>query len=228
MLMFDSLTEYELAKKIIATVRAVVDQGLVQGTAGNVSARIPGTRSMIITPGSFDYNDMTIGDLVKVDIDTLEVVRGFRPPSSETAMHAAIYRKREDVGGVVHTHSPYATAWSTTRKPLPAIHYVISSIGYEVPVTPFFIYGTPELAEAASDRLISANATLLQNHGVIAAGNTLDNALKNAVRVEFLATVMVHSSTMGEPNILTDDQIEGTRERSALKTPRSSISQVGH
>jgi len=132
-------------------------------------------------------------------------------------MHAAIYRKRENAGGIVHTHSPYATAWSTTRKPLPAIHYVISSIGYDVPITPFFTYGTLELAEAASEVLTSANATILQNHGVIATGAALCDALKNAVRVEFLATIMAYSADMGEPHILSREDIDHTRERSALK-----------
>ncbi len=215
--MLDSAEELELAVSIIDHVHQMVREGLVEGTSGNISARIPGTRTMIITPGSYSYDRMTIGDLLKVDAENLDVLRGFRSPSSETEMHAAVYRARSDVGGLVHTHSRYATAWSTLAISLPAIHYVINSVGNEVPVTPYFTYGTKELAEAASRTLMDHNATLLQNHGVLAAGPDLPQAMKNAIRVEFLAQEMLILGIGAQPHLLSAADLDRVRDRGRRK-----------
>ncbi len=214
--MVDSKAELQVCLAILESVRKMVAAGLVDGTSGNISARGENIGEMIITPGSYSYEKMTIGDLVKVNVHSLERTRGFRPPSSESPMHAAIYRKRMDVRGIVHTHSRYATAWSTLCRPIPAIHYVVSSIGNEVPVTGYHTYGSTDLAEEASGLLETHNATLLQNHGVIAVGASLADALKNAVRVEFLAQELLLTQGLGA-HILTTHDLDLVREQGMKK-----------
>ncbi len=216
--MLDSLADLQLALDVLAHVTRMVDEKLVEGTSGNISARAAEREAMIITPGSYPYQSMTIGDLLKVDVNTLNILRGFRPVSSEAPMHAAVYRLRPDVGAIIHTHSRYATAWSTLGRPLPAIHYVINSVGNEVPLVPYVTYGTEELARAAADRLLDHNAALLQNHGVIAVGTTLADAFKNAVRVEFLAQEMLILGLDARPHLLTAEDLDKVRERSRRKS----------
>lgn len=214
--MVHSETELQRCLMVAQTVQIMVEEGLVENASGNISIRDENPEEMIITPGSYSYRKLTIGDLVKVNITSLEVTQGFRPPSSESPMHAAIYRSRLDVGGIVHTHSRYATAWSTLAQPIPPVHYVIHSIGDEVPVVGYHLYGTEELAEDASEVLKTYNAALLQNHGVICVGATLDDAMKNAIRVEFLAQQMLITQEL-TPHILTASDLERVRARSGQK-----------
>ncbi len=214
--MVNSEVELRLCQTILSSINKMVADGLVDNTSGNISARAENSDEMIITPGSYSYEKTTLGDLVKVDINTLMRTRGFRLASSESPMHAAIYRGRTDVGGIVHTHSRYATAWSTLCRPIPAIHYVVSSIGNEVPVTGYHTYGSADLAEEASEVLQTHNATLLQNHGVIAVGSSLADALKNAIRVEFLAQEILLTAGLGA-HILTPHDLDLVREQGVKK-----------
>jgi L-fuculose-phosphate aldolase len=127
-------------------------------------------------------------------------------------MHLAVYRRRPDVGAVVHTHSPWATTWAVLGREIPAVHYVIASVGHRVRVAPYATFGSGELAGLAAETLGADNAVLLANHGVLAVGPDLDGALDNAVRVEFLAEVYWKACQIGEPVILPDEEIDRVRE----------------
>lgn len=124
-------------------------------------------------------------------------------------MHLAVYRERSDVGGVVHTHSPNATTFAVLGDPIPASHYLISFTGSKVPVAEYRTHATAELGEAAVDSLgESFNATLLRNHGVLTADESLDSAYTVAQMVEYCARIHYQARAIGDPEILPDDEIE--------------------
>lgn len=202
-----------------AVVRAAQDMsrlGLVEFTAGNVSARDTESGLIAVTPGSVEYPGMTTEDTVLVDLEG-NVVEGWRQPSSETFMHCEIYQRRGDVGGVVHTHSPWATTFAVLGREIPPVSYVISSLGNCIRVAPYATYGTRELAESSAQALGEDNAILLQNHGVLAAGKDVRTALKNAIRVEAVAELYWKASMLGEPVLLTRQQLDAVRARSRAK-----------
>ena len=130
-------------------------------------------------------------------------------PSSELALHRAVYSARPETGAVVHTHSPYATTMAVLRKPIPAVHYVISRLGTsEVPVVDYATYGTQQLAENAFAGLAgSTKALLLANHGTLALGADLAEAALNARVLEILAATYWRALAVGTPVILSDSEI---------------------
>jgi L-fuculose-phosphate aldolase len=205
-----------LREAVAATAHELVRLGLVDTTAGNVSARDPETGLIAIKPTSVNYEKISPADIVIVDADE-HPVEGLHTPSSETPMHCMVYRNRPDVGAIVHTHSRWATTFAVLGREIPAVHYVISSIGYRIRVAPYATYGSGSLAANAMGALATDNAVLLQNHGVLAVGADLDAALKNAVRVEFLAEIYWKASMIGEPIILSDDEIDRVRGSSAAR-----------
>ena len=200
-------TLQELRKRVMLTAHQVFDTGLVQGTSGNVSARDEETGLVAITPTGFPYDQITEDDIVIIDLDG-NVQEGRRKPSSETPMHTRVYRDRSWVGGVVHTHSPFATTFSVLGQPIPAIHYVIAFLGHEIPVAPYATYGTPELAANASLAMGECRAVLLANHGVLTAAESIEQAFQNAHLVEYLATLYYRALSTGlEPKILPREEI---------------------
>jgi L-fuculose-phosphate aldolase len=203
-----------LRAAVADTAHELVRLGLVDTTAGNVSARDPETGLIAIKPTSIAYDKIAPADIVIVDPDE-HPVEGLHTPSSETPMHCRVYRTRPDVGAIVHTHSRWATTFACLGREIPAIHYVISSIGHRIRVARYATYGSEELAANAVEALADDNAVLLRNHGVLAVGGSLDAALKNAIRVEFLAEVYWKASMLGEPIILSDEEIDRVRGESA-------------
>lgn len=182
------------------------------GTTGNVSARMS-EDIMVITPSGVPYADMREEDMCEIDIES-GVNRTTNKASSETPMHRAIYQVRPDVKAIVHTHSLYATAMAVAGKPIQPIHYVISTLGNEVPVAPYVTYGTPELGQAAADVAKSGvNGILLQNHGVLAFGTSLGEAFYHAELIEYLAHMTYLTVAHGGPKLLTDAQLDVVRQR---------------
>lgn len=193
--------------------RKMVSQGLTKGTGGNISAR--SGDHVAISPSGMAYDEISPADVPVVDLEGTRVA-GDRKPSSEVAMHTGILREREDVGGVVHNHSPYASTFASLGEPVPASHYLIAFVGDQIPVAPYETYGTVELAEKALDTLGDEyNACLLENHGVVAVGESVDAAFEVATMVEYCARIHYQAVNIGEPNILPDEEIDTLLERFA-------------
>jgi L-fuculose-phosphate aldolase len=188
--------------------------GILDLTAGNISARAS-VDTIAITPSGIPYGDTTPDDIVVCRLSDGTVIEGTRKPSSELAMHRAVYAARPETGAVVHTHSPYATTLAVLRKPIPAVHYVISRLGTsEVPVVDYATYGTEELAQNAFGGLTgSTKALLLANHGTLTLGSSLAEAALNARVLEMLAATYWRALAVGSPIILADDEIGNVIER---------------
>lgn len=205
---------HEDARSHIAEIgRRLEREGLLSATAGNISARVE-PESIAITPSAVPYPEIEAADVVVTDLAGT-VLDGSRPPSSELPFHTAVYRAREDVGGVVHTHSPYATTLAILHRPIPAVHYAIASFGVdEIPVVPYETYGSNELA-ARLEVVVrtGANGALLANHGAIALGATLDQAATLASLLEYLAAAYYRALLVGDPVILSTEELARVRER---------------
>src|SRR4051812_34725325 len=153
----------------------MISSGLVTGTSGNVSARTP-DGDVLITPSGLDYALLDPEDVVLVNLKG-QVLEGSLEPSSETPMHTGIYRSRQQVDAVVHTHARYATTLSCLGWEIPPVHYMLTALSSDgrVPLAPYATYGTEELAGYASEALgESHNACLLRNHGTIAVGESAE------------------------------------------------------
>ena len=168
-------SDADLRRELIAAARAILSQGLVRGTQGNLSARESDGR-VVITPAGMPYETMETADLVVLGPDG-EVVDGHNAPSSERRVHLAIYGARDDVQAIVHTHSPRAVRWSDLGEPLPFD-------GGAVPTAAYALTGTDELATNAVGALGGAPAVLLAGHGVVAVGASIEEARTVAQRVE--------------------------------------------
>lgn len=193
--------------------KQMLDQGLTKGTGGNISAR--SGDHVAISPSGMAYDEISSDDVPIVDLEGNQVA-GDRKPSSEYRMHTGILRKREDVGGVVHNHSPYASTFASLGEPVPASHYLIAFVGDEIPVAPYETYGTAELAESALEALGDEyNACLLENHGVVSVGETAESAFEVALMVEYCARIHYQAVSIGDPNIIPDDEIDTLLDRFA-------------
>ena len=190
----------KLKAQIVKTARRMLRAGLVVGSLGNVSARDPERLNVIyITPAGLPYERMTPSDVVTIDLEG-QVLAGSKP-SSEWRLHTAIYRRRPDVRAVVHAHGTYAQAWSFLGKPLPARTEELKAFaGGDVPVAPYAPSGTQELASNAAKALQDRNAVLLARHGIVAVGQTLEEALIIAQIVERQAQIawLLRLSELGE------------------------------
>lgn len=190
----------------------LLERGLTEGTGGNLSVRID-DEHIAISPSGVPYGDVDVWDVPVVDFDG-NVLAGDREPSTELPMHLAVYEKREDVGGIVHTHSPYATAYAALGESIPASHYLVAFAGTKVPVAEYRTHATPELGAAATDALGNEfNATLLKNHGVLTADDSLASAFDVAQMVEYCARIHHLASTVGTPDILPDDEIRRVQDK---------------
>ncbi len=194
-------------EQVVEYCRKLEQSQLSSGTSGNISVCNRQAGLLAISPSSMDYGRMAAEDVVVMDLSG-DIVTGERRPSSEWAMHLACYQSRNDIGAVVHTHSPAATTLAVLGRELPAVHYMIAlSSGASVPVAPYHLYGTPELARAALDAMAGGFACLLQNHGVLATGPDIHHAWSLAEQIEFCADIYLRAQSAGEPKILSDTQI---------------------
>jgi L-fuculose-phosphate aldolase len=187
--------------------REMLAQGLTKGTGGNISALVDG-EYMAISPSGMAYEEIEADDVPVLDFSQ-EQLLSEKKPSAEYSMHMQVYRQRDDVGGVVHNHSPYATTFATLNEPIPASHYLIAFAGNEVPVASYETYGTETLGNLAVETLGDEyNACLLQNHGVLAVGEDVASAFETALMVEYCARIQYQAMTIGEPTLIPDEEVE--------------------
>lgn len=194
---------------IVHHARLLRQDGLVVGTAGNLSIRSGDL--VAITPTSVDYDKLDPGLICVVGVDG-ELVEAEREPSSELPMHLAVYRAT-DAGAIVHTHAPYATTLATVVEELPAIHYMIAELGGPVRVASYATYGTDELAGSAIEALRDRSAVILGSHGTLTLGDSLEHAYWRSVLLEWLATLYWRASLLGEPRLIPADEIERVADR---------------
>jgi L-fuculose-phosphate aldolase len=189
---------------IVATCQELSRAGLVVGTAGNVSVREGDL--VAVSPSGLRYAGLT-PELVGVHRLDGAAVEAVLAPSSELPLHLAIYRARAEVGAVVHTHSPAATALSALLDEVPPVHYYVAMFGGPVRVAPYATYGTEELANNAVGALRGRTACLMGNHGAVAVGPDLAAAHDKSVYLEWLCEVYLRASSAGTPRLLSAAEI---------------------
>ena len=198
----------ELRDEVARVAKALIQTGLVTGTSGNVSVRTP-EGDVLVTPSGVDYEVLGPEDVVLVDLD-MNVLAGSLVPSTETPMHTGIYKARPNVDAVVHTHSRFATTLACLGWEIPPVHYMLTTLGPDgrVPLAPYTLYGTEELANHAADALgESHNACLLRTHGTIAVGESAEKAFSRTVVLEEMAEVYYRARLAGEPILLTPEEV---------------------
>ncbi|NMO34215.1 class II aldolase/adducin family protein [Streptomyces sp. GMY01] len=208
-------------RDLVATARRTVADGLVVGTSGNVSVRVADT--VLVTPSGVPYDRLTPGDVTGVGLDGRQVL-GSLVPTSELPLHLAVYRAT-DAGAVVHTHAVHATAVSTLVPELPLVHYMAGALGGPVRVAPYATYGTEELAAHMLRALDGRSGCLLQNHGTLTHGATLDQAYDRTAQLEWMCRLWLTASAVPglTPSLLTPEQLEeATRRLRAYGQPPAS------
>lgn len=188
---------------------------LVVWTAGNVSERVPGTDLFVIKPSGVMYENLTAAAMVVCDLDG-NLVEGDRSPSSDTASHAYVYRHMDTVGGVVHTHSTYATAWAARGEPIPCVLTMMADeFGGEIPVGPFAVIGDDSIGRGIVDVLGSSRspAVLMKNHGPFTIGHNATAAVKAAAMCEEVAKTVHVARQLGEPLPLESDLVDRLYDR---------------
>lgn len=191
---------------IVEFGQRLIVRGLTSGTGGNLSIVQRRKGLVAISPSGLDYFDTRPEDVVVVDL-TGRVVEGRHPPSSEVAIHTGLYALRADVGAVVHTHSTYATTFACLQREIPASHYLVGFCGPKVPVAAYATYGTSRLADHVTAAMELYNAVLMANHGLVAVGVHIADALATAEAVEFAARVHYQCLNIGDPVILPDQEM---------------------
>ena len=207
------MNEKKLRKKIIALCLQMNATGLNQGTSGNISARYK--KYMLITPSGIPYEDLKPADIARMKVDSDEFKwTGPSKPSSEWHFHRAILKAKPDVHAIVHTHSTYATVVSIARVNIPACHYMIAAFGGNtVRCAQYETFGTAELSASMLTALEDRTACLLANHGMVAGGKNLDNAMWAAVELETLSRQYYHAKLAGNMVILPDDEMARVLEK---------------
>ena len=229
--MSTTLTDYPAAvQEEVARVRAVVSDlhaelprwGLVVWTAGNVSQRVPNTDVpdgsadlFVIKPSGVSYDDLTPADMVVCDLDGT-LVDGTRAPSSDTAAHAYVYRHMPEVGGVVHTHSTYASAWAAIGEPIPCVLTAMADeFGGPIPLGPFARIGDDAIGRGIVETLSGhrSRAVIMRNHGVFSIGPDAKAAVKAAVMCEDVARTTFVARQMGPLVPIPQDDVDALYDR---------------
>ncbi len=192
----------EVRDEVAAAARRLADEGLLIGTAGNVSAR-DGDR-VFVTGTGVVLGTCAPEQVTVVDLDGA-VVEGALVPTSELELHLMAYAAT-GAGAVVHTHAPFSTAVACALDELPVLHYQQLARGGAIRVAPYATFGSPELATAVTAAIEGRQAALMANHGSVAVGTTLEKAVENALLLEWLATLHHRAAALGEPRPLTEAQ----------------------
>lgn len=197
------MTDIEEARAAVAVAsRQLAAQGLLIGTAGNVSVLVEG--HVAVTPTGADLSRITPRDVTVIGRGG-RVVAGHLQPTSEIELHLGVYAEH-DAQAVVHTHAPEATALSCVLDELPCIHYQQLLLGGTVRVAPYATFGTPALAASVVEALAGRSAALMANHGSVTTGASLDKAVENALLLEWLCMVYRRACSIGEPKVLDEEQ----------------------
>jgi L-fuculose-phosphate aldolase len=197
----------ESRRQLVECGRKLLAVGLLSQTSGNLSIKLP-NGDIYITPSSMEYDRITNEDIVAVGPNG-NVRQGTRVPSSETPLHCLVYETRPEISAIVHTHSPYATTLAVMGMRIPAVHYMIAVLRTTtIEVAAYATYGTDELARNVRDVFVApSKAVLIANHGLVAVGSSLKEAADAAEAVETLAGLYYRSLAIGQPNILSDEQM---------------------
>lgn len=183
-------------EEVLATAKRMLADGLVEGTSGNISGRLPGGR-VCLTPSSVAYDTMTLDDLVVLD-EAGAVLSGHRSPTTEKDLHLSALRRYPELGAVIHTHAVYATMFAVAHEAIPAvIEEVVVYVGGDVPCCDYRGTGTVELGDEVAGRLADRGAVLLANHGLVTCGATPAKALHLAALVERTAKIVWGTRAMG-------------------------------
>ncbi|MFH8498333.1 class II aldolase/adducin family protein [Streptomyces coeruleorubidus] len=198
-------------EELVTTARRTVSDGLVVGTSGNVSVRVGDT--VLVTPSGVPYDRLKPDDVTGVGLDGRQVL-GTLVPTSELPMHLAVYRTT-GARAVVHTHAVHATAVSTLVSELPLIHYMAAVLGGPVRVAPYATYGTDELAENMLRALADRSGCLLQNHGTVTHGTTLDQAYDRTAQLEWMCRLWLTAASVPDlsPSLLSGEQLAEVQEQ---------------
>jgi L-ribulose-5-phosphate 4-epimerase len=188
-------------------------EGLVTWTSGNISARDPESGLVVIKPSGVMYDALRPQDHLVLDLDG-NVVEGGLKPSSDTASHLYIYRHRADVHGIVHTHSPYATAFAAVGRSIPVyLTAIADEFGGPIPCAGFALIGGEEIGRQVIEFIGSSSAVLLKNHGVFTVGKTAQAAVKAAVMVEDVAKTVYLALQLGQPDEIAPDDVAKLHDR---------------
>ncbi len=210
------LLEVERVRRVVCDLHAELPRwGLVVWTAGNVSQRLTTADLFVIKPSGVSYDDLTPEDMVVCDLDGT-LVDGTRAPSSDTAAHAYVYRHMPEVGGVVHTHSTYATAWAARGEAVPCVLTMMADeFGGPVPVGPFALIGDDSIGRGIVETLRGSRspAVLMRNHGPFTIGKDARAAVKAAVMCEEVARTVHISRQLGEPLPIDTGDIDRLYDR---------------
>ncbi|AQS59445.1 class II aldolase/adducin family protein [Desulforamulus ferrireducens] len=202
-----SLTIQEARQQVAELGKKMLAGGLVAGTWGNISARVPQSDVVVITPSGMDYTKLRPSDIVVLDL-TGKVLEGEHKPSSEAPLHLAIYRSRSDVAGVVHTHSEAATAFAVVREPIPpVVEDAAMLVGGAVAVAEYALPGTEELAKNVVTALGNRYAVLMANHGLVGVGRHVEEAFTVCQVVEKAAKIYALARNLGEPQIIPEQDV---------------------
>jgi len=203
-------TERTLRDQIVAHGLKLTPSGLSQGTSGNLSIRHG--QGFLITPSGMPYGEIAAQDIVPVAMDGR--YEHTRAPSSEWRFHRDIYAARPDVHAIVHAHPPYSTGLAMCRMDIPAAHYMIAVGGGDsIRCSDYYTYGTQELSDAVVRALDGRLACLMANHGMIAAGATMEQAMWRAIEVETLARQYAIALQVGKPVLLNDEEVTQVIEK---------------
>ena len=203
-------------RQLVADLHAELPRNeLVVWTAGNVSARVPGADLLVIKPSGLSYDQITADAMVVTDLSG-NLVEGSLSPSSDTAAHAYVYQHMPHVGGVVHTHSTYATAWAARDEPIPCVLTMIADeFGGEIPVGPFAMIGNDSIGRGIVETLSGhrSPAVLMRNHGVFTIGKDAKAAVKAAVMCEDVARTVHIARQIGTPVPIAQPDIDSLYAR---------------
>ncbi|MDR0283999.1 MAG: L-ribulose-5-phosphate 4-epimerase [Propionibacteriaceae bacterium] len=205
----------QLRTEVASLHAELIRWGLVVWTAGNISARVPGADLLVIKPSGVSYEDLTPENMVVTDFDG-NLVEGDYAPSSDTFAHGYVYAHMPEVGGVVHTHSTYATAWAARREPIPCVLTMMGDeFGGDIPVGPFALIGDDSIGRGIVETLRGSRsrAVLMANHGVFTIGKSARAAVKTAAMCEEVAKTVHVARQLGTPHPIDPADIDRLYDR---------------
>lgn len=206
--------EQQPREDLLTKAKQLGSSGLSQGKSGNISVRIDDT--VLITPSGADYSLLTADDMVALPLDynpERHKLKGM-PPSSEWHFHLGLYQARPELKAVVHAHPVYCTALACTGRAIPPFHYMVAIAGgNDIPLAPYALFGTDALSTHVVTALTDRQACLLETHGMIAVGESLDKAFNLAIEVETLAQQYCEALKIGGVKLLSDEQMQQVHDK---------------